>query len=86
MIAPLFDRCMICGLPTRKPGEPLCIRHEIEALIALGYERMIERLRGNIPARSKNATKKDAGKIFSQKKEAGRVIAPAHKLAKDKQR
>lgn len=51
MIAPMFDTCMICGRRTRKPGEALCITHDFEALIALSYERMIERLRGNIPAR-----------------------------------
>lgn len=51
MLAPMFDTCMLCGRRTRKPGEALCITHEIEALISLSYERMRERIRGNIPAR-----------------------------------
>lgn len=46
MIAPIFDRCMLCGRPTRKPGEPLCIFHDFQALIELGAERMRGRLRG----------------------------------------
>lgn len=51
-----FEHCMICGRRTRKPGELLCITHDFEALIALSYERMRERLRGNIPARRKALT------------------------------
>lgn len=47
MIEPLFDTCVICGRRTRTPGEPLCIFHDIQALIEIGAERMrhqIERL------------------------------------------
>ena len=45
MIAPLFDTCIICGRRTRKPGEALCIFHDIQALIELGYFRTIERMK-----------------------------------------
>ena len=44
----LLDRCIACGMPATKPGSGICIRCEIMALIALGYERMRERVRGNI--------------------------------------
>jgi hypothetical protein len=44
MIAPLFDRCVLCGRRTRKPGERLCLRHDIEYLLALGAATMRERL------------------------------------------
>jgi hypothetical protein len=37
------DRCVLCGRPARKPGEILCVFHDIQAQIALGYLRMIER-------------------------------------------
>ncbi len=36
----LLDRCIVCGQRTWRPGEPLCIRHDIQALIALSAERM----------------------------------------------
>jgi hypothetical protein len=49
----LLDRCIVCGLPATKPGNGICIRHEIEALIALSYERMVERLRRKRPQRVK---------------------------------
>ena len=38
------NRCMLCGTPTRKEGEPLCIRHDFEAMIALSYHRLAHRL------------------------------------------
>ena len=38
------DTCMLCGMPARKQGEALCIKHDIEALIMLGYHRMAHRL------------------------------------------
>lgn len=45
MIEPLFgDRCILCGRPVRKPGERLCIYHDIQFLIAQGAERMRERV------------------------------------------
>jgi len=45
MNAMIGDRCILCGRPTRKPGELLCLFHEIRGLIALGAERMRERAR-----------------------------------------
>lgn len=73
MNAPLFDTCMLCGRPTRKPGEPLCIAHEIEALISLSYERMIERLRGNIPGRGKRLHPAGLGKFNDRRIRDGNV-------------
>jgi hypothetical protein len=51
MINGLFDTCAICGQRAIKPGAGLCRWHEIRALVELSYERMIERNRGNVPAR-----------------------------------
>jgi hypothetical protein len=45
MIAPLFDRCMLCGRPVRRQGEILCLFHDFQAQIELGAERMRARVR-----------------------------------------
>jgi hypothetical protein len=44
MIAPMLDTCILCGRRTRKPGEGLCVFHDVQALIELGYYRTLERL------------------------------------------
>ena len=44
MIEPIIgNRCILCGLKVWREGEALCIRHDIQFLIALGYERMKQR-------------------------------------------
>jgi hypothetical protein len=49
----VIDRCVLCGYPVRKPGELLCVRHDIQALIAEGYYRMKERMKYGAPPRRK---------------------------------
>jgi len=71
MTAGIFGSCEICGQPVRKPGDTLCVRHDFQALIALGYHRMIERVKGNLPSQARrvigasrqNACKGNYGKV-----------------------
>jgi hypothetical protein len=51
VIAPLFDRCVICGRPVYKLGERLCIFHDVRYCIELGAQRMRERARQAVSKR-----------------------------------
>lgn len=53
MIAPLFDRCIICVQRAYKPGAGICWYHEVQALIDLSFDRMRAALRGNTPTTGK---------------------------------